>query len=159
MPPDCSTTMARHVIDVSGDGVIGGIGAFIIAVRNPSEFVPAIRRKLILEIAGRDLPVLHIAAISPRSRADCLIGERMWNQWMERYRECVRRALLTAWSVPTPARSSPENSLTYERAWRRGVSSRSLGAINGWRGSKGRQMKIFGTLVFGALVFAGISGP
>jgi hypothetical protein len=79
-----------ETVDLDGyyrDCVIGGTGAFIIPVGNVSEFVPAIRRKLILEIARRDLPVLHIAATSPRSRADCLIGEKMWNQWMERYRE------------------------------------------------------------------------
>jgi Protein of unknown function (DUF1194) len=79
-----------ETVDLDGyyqDCVIGGTGAFTIPVRNVSEFVPAIRRKLILEIARWDLPVLHIAATSPRSRADCLIGEKMWNQWMERYRE------------------------------------------------------------------------
>jgi Protein of unknown function (DUF1194) len=88
----------RQAIDVSGDGankvqldhyyqdcVIGGTGAFIIPIRNVSEFVPTIRRKLILEIARRDLPILHSAATSPRSGADCLIGEKMWNQWMERF--------------------------------------------------------------------------
>ena len=67
------------------DCVIGGTGAFIIPIRNVSEFVPTIRRKLILEIARRDLPILHSAATSRRSGADCLIGEKMWNQWMERF--------------------------------------------------------------------------
>jgi hypothetical protein len=71
--------------DYFQDCVIGGTGAFIIPIRNASEFVPAIRRKLILEIARRDLPILQIAETSPRSRADCLIGEKMWNQWMERF--------------------------------------------------------------------------
>jgi Protein of unknown function (DUF1194) len=66
------------------DCVIGGTGAFILPIRNVSEFVPTIRRKLILEIAQRDLPILHSAATSPRSRSDCLIGEKMWDQWMER---------------------------------------------------------------------------
>ena len=42
--------------DYYQDCVIGGTGAFIIPIRNVSEFVPAIRRKLILEIARRDLP-------------------------------------------------------------------------------------------------------
>jgi hypothetical protein len=71
--------------DYYRDCVIGGIDAFIVPVRNVSEFGPAIRRKLILEIAQRSLPILHIAETSPRSRADCLIGEKMWNQWMERF--------------------------------------------------------------------------
>ena len=71
--------------DYYRDCVIGGTSAFIIPVRNVSEFGPAIRRKLILEIAQRNLPILHIAETSPRNRADCLIGEKMWNQWMERF--------------------------------------------------------------------------
>jgi Protein of unknown function (DUF1194) len=71
--------------DYYQDCVIGGTGAFMIPVRNVSEFVPAIRRKLILEIARRDLPILQIAETSPRGRTDCLIGEKMWNQWMERF--------------------------------------------------------------------------
>jgi hypothetical protein len=71
--------------DYYQDCVIGGTGAFMIPVRNVSEFVPAIRRKLILEIARRDLPILQIAETSPRSRTDCLIGEKLWNQWMERF--------------------------------------------------------------------------
>jgi hypothetical protein len=71
--------------DYYQDCVIGGMDAFIIPIRSVSEFVPTIRRKLILEIARRDLPVRHIAATSPRNRSDCLIGEKMWNQWMERF--------------------------------------------------------------------------
>ena len=39
--------------DYYQDCVIGGTGAFIVPVRNVSEFVPAIRRKLMMEIAGR----------------------------------------------------------------------------------------------------------
>ena len=71
--------------DYYQDCVIGGSDAFIIPIRNVSEFVPTIRRKLILEIARRDLPVRHIAATSPRSRSDCLIGEKLWKQWMDRF--------------------------------------------------------------------------
>jgi hypothetical protein len=68
--------------------VIGGTGAFIVPVRSLSEFVPAIRRKLVMEIAGREQIVTKAAAIKVRERSDCLIGEKMWNQWMERfYRE------------------------------------------------------------------------
>ena len=70
------------------DCVIGGSGAFIIPVRSKSEFAPAIRRKLVLEIAERRLPVIKAAAAQDRARTDCLVGEKMWNQWMERfYRE------------------------------------------------------------------------
>ena len=76
--------------DYYADCVIGGTGAFIVPVRKTSEFVPAIRRKLVMEIAGlRGEPpsVVRVAA-KVRGHTDCLIGEKMWNQWMERfYRE------------------------------------------------------------------------
>jgi Protein of unknown function (DUF1194) len=73
--------------DYYEDCVIGGTGAFIVPVRALSEFVPAIRRKLVMEIAGR-VPTITKAATTVRERSDCLVGEKMWNQWMERfYRE------------------------------------------------------------------------
>jgi Protein of unknown function (DUF1194) len=73
--------------DYYEDCVIGGAGAFIVPVRSLSEFVPAIRRKLVMEIAGREPAVTRVAT-RVRERSDCLIGEKMWNQWMERfYRE------------------------------------------------------------------------
>jgi Protein of unknown function (DUF1194) len=73
--------------DYYEDCVIGGTGAFIVPVRSLSEFVPAIRRKLVMEIAGRE-PTVTMAAAETRERSDCMIGEKMWNQWMERfYRE------------------------------------------------------------------------
>jgi hypothetical protein len=74
--------------DYYEDCVIGGTGAFIVPVRSTSEFVPAIRRKLVMEIAGRAPPSIVRVAAKLRQRTDCLIGEKMWNQWMERfYRE------------------------------------------------------------------------
>jgi hypothetical protein len=68
------------------DCVVGGAGAFTIIVRSRSEFVPAIRRKLLLEIAG-PVPTVINAAAAPAHRSDCLIGEKMWNEWMNRYRK------------------------------------------------------------------------
>ena len=74
--------------DYYQDCVIGGTGAFIVPVRSMSEFIPAIRRKLVMEIAGREPPRVVRVAATMRGRTDCLIGEKMWNQWMERfYRE------------------------------------------------------------------------
>jgi hypothetical protein len=75
-----------HLDDYYEDCVIGGTGAFTIVVRSPSELVPAIRRKLLLEIAG-SVPSVIRAAASPAHRSDCLIGEKMWNEWMDRYRK------------------------------------------------------------------------
>jgi hypothetical protein len=68
------------------DCVIGGTGAFTIVVRGRSGFVPAIRRKLLLEIAGL-VPMVIKAAVAPARRSDCLIGEKMWNDWMSPYRK------------------------------------------------------------------------
>jgi hypothetical protein len=58
------------------DCVIGGPGAFTIAVRSPEEFGEAIRRKLILEIAGAPARIIYAAAAVGEPRIDCLIGEK-----------------------------------------------------------------------------------
>lgn len=64
------------------DCVIGGFGSFIVTVRHASEFSAAIRRKLILEIAGR-VPTLTPVQQFPRGpRTDCFVGEKRWNQYM-----------------------------------------------------------------------------
>jgi hypothetical protein len=59
------------------DCVIGGPGAFTIAVRSPDEFAQAIRRKLILEIAGLPPRLMFAAEVEAQPRVDCLIGEKM----------------------------------------------------------------------------------
>ncbi|MCC6982612.1 MAG: DUF1194 domain-containing protein [Bauldia sp.] len=61
------------------DCVIGGPGAFIVAVDGPENFAEAIRRKLVLEIAGLvpEAPaggIVPVQAVAPR--ISCLIGER-----------------------------------------------------------------------------------
>ncbi len=71
--------------------VIGGTGSFSIAVREKSEFAAAIRRKMILEIAGLvpEQPGRLIRTqATPDAAVDCLIGEKLWQQYMRgRYRE------------------------------------------------------------------------
>jgi hypothetical protein len=59
------------------DCVIGGPGAFVVAVRNVREFAATIERKLILEIAHRpgDL-ILPIADIERPHKMDCMVGEK-----------------------------------------------------------------------------------
>lgn len=71
------------------DCVIGGFGAFIVTVQDISEFAGAIRRKLILEIAGRAPPARLIPAqwTDPQTgrvtgETDCQIGEKLWDAWM-----------------------------------------------------------------------------
>lgn len=60
------------------DCVIGGAGAFVIPVHEWSEFAQAVRRKLVLEIAGL-APPAQIIRVQSR-RYDCLIGEKMWEE-------------------------------------------------------------------------------
>lgn len=64
------------------DCVIGGPGAFVIPVRSIDEFPEAVRRKLVLEIAGfmpaPSSPVIRAQAKPP---TDCTIGERRRRMW------------------------------------------------------------------------------
>lgn len=76
------------------DCVVGGPGAFVVPVLDWSEFAAAVRKKLVLEIAGDmpeaqragiDLPAItdtiRLAQAAPAT--DCLIGEKIW----QRYRD------------------------------------------------------------------------
>lgn len=56
------------------DCVIGGAGAFVIPVRSFAEMADAIRRKLVLEIAGGPPSAIFAQGTAP---ADCMVGERM----------------------------------------------------------------------------------
>ncbi|RTL96836.1 MAG: DUF1194 domain-containing protein [Hyphomicrobiales bacterium] len=68
------------------DCVIGGPGAFMIPVNDWTQFPEAIRRKLVLELAGPASPqwAAEAAAHPPvvladdRPAADCQVGEKMW---------------------------------------------------------------------------------
>ncbi|WP_274627640.1 DUF1194 domain-containing protein [Arvimicrobium flavum] len=63
--------------------VTGGPGSFVLPVRAASEFANAIRRKLILEVSGADLPaVVKNAAQSP---VDCQIGEKLRRTYSDPY--------------------------------------------------------------------------
>lgn len=75
------------------DCVIGGPGAFMIPVNGWAQFPEAIRRKLVLELAGADHPIrAAMEAASPpvikvasTFTTDCQIGEKMWNNrgWID----------------------------------------------------------------------------
>ncbi|MEZ5908354.1 MAG: DUF1194 domain-containing protein [Hyphomicrobiaceae bacterium] len=72
------------------DCVIGGTGSFVIPVRERAEFAPAIRRKLILEISSREPRVIPAQFIqgkpgppARRGTTDCMIGERLWQKYMD----------------------------------------------------------------------------
>lgn len=66
------------------DCVIGGTGAFIVPVYEKAKFAAAIRRKLVLEIAGLEPRLVPAQAANKAPRIDCLIGERLWQQYMGR---------------------------------------------------------------------------
>ena len=63
------------------DCVIGGTGSFVIPVRDRTQFVNAVRQKLILEVSGITPPSIAkpVPAASP-PRVSCTIGEQMWMQ-------------------------------------------------------------------------------
>jgi hypothetical protein len=67
------------------DCVIGGPGAFFLSVQVPEQLADAIRRKLVLEIAGR-APTLVPAQLAQRPRIDCLIGEKTRPAWLDENR-------------------------------------------------------------------------
>src|SRR5262245_747783 len=75
------------------DCVIGGPGAFMVPVNDWSQFPEAIRRKLVLELAGPSSPAraaeeaLNPPIVRASARAgkyDCLVGEKLWQDrsWM-----------------------------------------------------------------------------
>ncbi|MGO4725375.1 MULTISPECIES: DUF1194 domain-containing protein [unclassified Inquilinus] len=66
------------------DCVIGGPGAFTVAVRTTAQFAEAIRRKLVLEIAGAAPRVVPAAFIPAQAvPSDCMIGEKTRPRWMD----------------------------------------------------------------------------
>ncbi len=75
----------KDLDDYYSDCVIGGTQAFMIPVHSWEEFPVALRRKLVLELAGspswrapaRAVPIVRVAA---KSRIDCQIGEEIWKQ-------------------------------------------------------------------------------
>jgi Protein of unknown function (DUF1194) len=67
------------------DCVIGGPGAFLLTVDNIDRIAEAIRRKLVLEIAGGRPTIVPVAAGLPEHerRIDCQVGEKLRRHWMD----------------------------------------------------------------------------
>ncbi|EJN03988.1 DUF1194 domain-containing protein [Phyllobacterium sp. YR531] len=73
--------------------VIGGPGAFMIPVNSWDQFPEAVRRKLVLELAGDEGEIQKAAYRSPtappvllaqnKQSYDCLSGERIWQRRMQ----------------------------------------------------------------------------
>jgi hypothetical protein len=62
------------------DCVIGGPGAFVVPIRERSQFKDAVRTKLVLEIAGRTPEPRVVPAQARAPRISCTIGEEMRRQ-------------------------------------------------------------------------------
>lgn len=60
--------------------VIGGPGAFVLPVRDWSEFPAAVRRKLVMEIAAPPPEPERIVPAEASAPYDCLIGEKIWER-------------------------------------------------------------------------------
>ncbi len=69
-----------HLDHFYRDCVIGGFGAFIVPVRTLTGFAAAVRRKLVLEIAGVRPRAIPAQYTERAPRIDCLIGEKLWQQ-------------------------------------------------------------------------------
>jgi len=62
------------------DCVIGGPGAFVVPIKDRSQFVDATRTKLVQEIALYLPQAKLIPTASDKPRISCTIGEKMWNE-------------------------------------------------------------------------------
>jgi Protein of unknown function (DUF1194) len=69
-----------------GACVIGGAGAFMVPVREITEFAAAIRRKLLLEISGPQSQAHVVPAqnLPPGDNYDCMAGEKQWRWYFDR---------------------------------------------------------------------------
>jgi hypothetical protein len=68
------------------DCVIGGPGAFFLSVQASEQLADAIRRKLVLEIAGRAPALMPVQLAQTSPRIDCMIGEKTRPQWLDENR-------------------------------------------------------------------------
>ncbi len=67
------------------DCVIGGPGSFVLPVYSWEEFPRAVRRKLVLEIAGivpSPVESKLVQLAQAEAEVDCLVGERIWERRM-----------------------------------------------------------------------------
>ena len=61
--------------------VVGGPGAFMLTINDTSQFETAIRRKIVLEIAGMPAKAIPVADVAGASPVDCQIGEKTQGNW------------------------------------------------------------------------------
>lgn len=85
--PTGSWGIAGPLLDIYyEDCVIGGPGAFFVSVQAPEQLADAIRRKLVLEIAGTPPSVIPAQMAQRPPRIDCLIGEKTRPRWLDENR-------------------------------------------------------------------------
>lgn len=75
--------IVKDIVQYYSDCVIGGPGSFVLPVRSAEEFAVAIRRKLILEVAGG--PAARFIPVAASGPTDCLIGEKMRESTTDQY--------------------------------------------------------------------------
>ena len=78
--PNFSTMDLKDLDIYYEDCVIGGPGAFVLAIKERAKFKEAIRTKLVFEIAGRTPEAAVVPAAAREPRMSCTIGEQMWQQ-------------------------------------------------------------------------------
>jgi hypothetical protein len=78
--PSYLTTDIENLDLYYEDCVIGGPGAFILAIKDREKFQEAIRTKLVLEVADLAPPRRIVRVAENEARVSCLIGERKWQE-------------------------------------------------------------------------------
>jgi Protein of unknown function (DUF1194) len=78
--PSAATMDIENLDIYYEDCVIGGPGAFVIAISERAQFREATRTKLVQEIAGREIVPRVIPVAADKPRISCTIGERMWQE-------------------------------------------------------------------------------
>jgi len=78
--PSYSTIDIENLDLYYEDCVIGGSGAFIMAIKDREKFQEAIRTKLVLEVAGLKPEHRIVPAAEKEPRVPCLIGEKKWQE-------------------------------------------------------------------------------
>ena len=66
------------------ENVTGGVGSFVVAIKDREKFKEAIRTKLVLEVAGRtpERRLVPVAENEKEPRVSCLVGEKIWqDRW------------------------------------------------------------------------------
>ena len=75
--PNAWTLDVTNLEDYYRECVIGGPGAFVIAVETRERFAEAIRTKLVLEVSGRQ-PEPRFIPVQEKKPVNCYVGEQLW---------------------------------------------------------------------------------